>query len=138
MGQFFTNRKIINCFVDLCDELGYLVLDKKGNIPTICDPNCGSGGFLVSLVDRLNKKFPNINWKKQQKRIEGYDIAPQCIRSTKLNLLCMTGVIFDKIVQRNTMTTNLDQISYDIFCGNPPYGGDRNSGNSRTQYNDIP
>lgn len=42
LGQFFTNREIVNCFVHYCDKMGFLELDKNGNIPTICDPTCGT------------------------------------------------------------------------------------------------
>lgn len=136
LGQFFTNREIVDLVVGIIDKLGYLKLkDKK--IPTICDPTCGTGGFLFGLVNKLIKKYPDLNWNEQQKRISGYDVSPSCIRSTKLNLLCLTGVIFDNITQRNTLSSDLDLDKYDIIFGNPPYGGDRKNKDFRTKYEDA-
>lgn len=57
LGQYFTNRKIIESFLDKCEEEKILELDKDGNIPTFCDPTCGTGGFLICYVSRIMHKF---------------------------------------------------------------------------------
>lgn len=137
LGQFFTNRKIVNMVVDVIDNLGYLKLDKKNNIPTICDPTCGTGGFLFGLVNKLMKKYPKINWIEQQKNVYGYDISMSCVRSTKLNLLCLTGVLFNNISHHNSLTEKIEPDKYDIILGNPPYGGDRKNKDTRTKYDDT-
>lgn len=134
LGQYFTNRKIVELFLDMCEESKLLNLDKDGNIPTFCDPTCGTGGFLVSYVIRMMKKYPNLDWKTQQKNVYGYDISPMLITSAKLNLLVLTGVIFENLHQMDTMNNNIN-MDFDIFCGNPPYGGDDGD---NINYSDLP
>ena len=43
LGQYYTNRQVINYMIKLCDPK----MDKKGNIETIIDPTMGTGGFLT-------------------------------------------------------------------------------------------
>ncbi|MHA2197500.1 MAG: N-6 DNA methylase [Promethearchaeota archaeon] len=114
---------------------------------TICDPACGSGGFLLSAVDiifklviKLNPKRNKFEIKKQLlKNLYGYDINSDAIN---LSVLKLFRWIFDdnsenipQIVSQlktnfkslNTLTqTNLNK--FDIIIGNPPYGNilDRN------------
>ncbi|MHA2006409.1 MAG: N-6 DNA methylase [Promethearchaeota archaeon] len=108
---------------------------------TICDPACGSGGFLLSAVDiifklviKLNPKRNKFEIKKQLlKNLYGYDINSDAIN---LSVLKLFRWIFDdnsenipQIVSQlktnfkslNTLTqTNLNK--FDIIIGNPPYG----------------
>ncbi|ATZ81082.1 N-6 DNA methylase [Bodo saltans virus] len=134
LGQYFTNRKIVELFLDICEDSKLLNIDKNENIPTFCDPTCGTGGFLVSYVIRMMKKYPNLDWKKQQKNVYGYDISPMLITSAKLNLLVLTGVIFENLQRMDTMNNNIN-VDFDIFCGNPPYGGDEGD---NINYDDLP
>ena len=50
LGQFFTPRTIVNYMVDV---LGI----KEGE--TICDPCCGSGGFLISAFEHIQDLIDN-------------------------------------------------------------------------------
>lgn len=47
-GQFFTPRNIIKCMVEM--------LDPDENM-RVLDPACGSGGFLVMVLDHVRKKI---------------------------------------------------------------------------------
>ncbi|GHV15411.1 restriction endonuclease subunit M [Bacteroidia bacterium] len=47
-GQFFTPRNIIKCMVEM--------LDPEENM-RVLDPACGSGGFLVMVLDHVRKKI---------------------------------------------------------------------------------
>lgn len=47
-GQFFTPRNIIKCMVEM--------LDPNENM-RVLDPACGSGGFLVMVLDHVRKKI---------------------------------------------------------------------------------
>ncbi len=47
-GQFFTPRNIIRCMVE--------ILDPEEN-QRVLDPACGSGGFLVMVLDHVRKKI---------------------------------------------------------------------------------
>lgn len=47
-GQFFTPRNIIRCMVEMLDP------DQNTRV---LDPACGSGGFLVAVLDHVRKKM---------------------------------------------------------------------------------
>ena len=47
-GQFFTPRNIIHCMVEMLDP------DQDTRV---LDPACGSGGFLVAVLDHVRKKM---------------------------------------------------------------------------------
>ena len=108
---------------------------------TICDPACGSGGFLLSAVDtifnlvtKLNPEKIRFDIKKQLlKNLYGFDIN---IDAINLSILKLVGWIFDdngedipQIVSQlkgnfksiNSLThSNIPK--FDIILGNPPYG----------------
>ncbi|MBO9200236.1 MULTISPECIES: N-6 DNA methylase [Niastella] len=48
LGQFFTPRTIVDYMVDILDP-------KEGEL--ICDPCCGSGGFLITAFDYVRNKI---------------------------------------------------------------------------------
>ncbi|NUM32679.1 MAG: N-6 DNA methylase [Bacteroidetes bacterium] len=50
LGQFFTPRTIVNYIVDILDP-------QEGE--TICDPCCGSGGFLIRAFEYVREKIEN-------------------------------------------------------------------------------
>lgn len=56
-GQFFTPRNIIKCMVEILDP------DRNSRV---LDPACGSGGFLVVVLDHVRRKiakdmYPDLN-----------------------------------------------------------------------------
>lgn len=50
LGQFFTPRTIVNYMVDVLDI-------KEGE--TVCDPCCGSGGFLIRAFEHIQDAIDN-------------------------------------------------------------------------------
>lgn len=50
LGQFFTPRTIVNYMVDVLDI-------KEGE--TVCDPCCGSGGFLIKAFEHIQDQIDN-------------------------------------------------------------------------------
>ncbi|MBY8991816.1 MAG: N-6 DNA methylase [Candidatus Lokiarchaeota archaeon] len=108
---------------------------------TICDPACGSGGFLLSAVEiifkivtTLNPNLSKLDTKKQLlKNLYGFDIN---IDALNLSILKLLGWIYDandedmpQIVSQlrgnfkliNTLThSNIPR--FDVILGNPPYG----------------
>lgn len=50
LGQFFTPRTIVNFIIDILDP-------QEGEI--ICDPCCGSGGFLIRAFEYVREKIEN-------------------------------------------------------------------------------
>src|SRR5437763_9580750 len=51
-GQYFTPRPLIQAIVDVIRPM-------PGE--TICDPACGTGGFLLAAHDFIVKHFPNLD-----------------------------------------------------------------------------
>ena len=62
-GQYFTPRPLIQAMVDCMSP-------KPGE--TICDPACGTGGFLLAAHDYVVKHNPNLT-KTQEKGLKGRD-----------------------------------------------------------------
>ena len=50
LGQFFTPRTIVNFIIDILDP-------QEGEI--MCDPCCGSGGFLIRAFEYVREKIEN-------------------------------------------------------------------------------
>ena len=51
-GQYFTPRPLIQAMVD--------VINPKPN-ETLCDPACGTGGFIIAAHDYIVKNNPNMS-----------------------------------------------------------------------------
>lgn len=62
LGQYFTPRTIVNFIVELLDP-------KFGDL--VCDPACGSGGFLIKTFEHIKEKVLKENAQlKNDKKIE--------------------------------------------------------------------
>jgi len=59
LGQFFTPRTIVDFMVELLDP-------QEGEI--LCDPCCGSGGFLIKAFEYVREKI-ELDIKKQKEKI---------------------------------------------------------------------
>ena len=57
LGQFFTPRTIVDFMVDVLDP-------QEGEI--ICDPTCGSGGFLIKAFEYIREKIENDIQKEKE------------------------------------------------------------------------
>lgn len=73
LGQFFTPRTIVDFMTEILDP-------QEGEV--ICDPSCGSGGFLIKAFEYVREKIEaDIRSKKDSLRlsIEGndYDALPE-------------------------------------------------------------
>lgn len=117
-GEFYTPRPVTQFIVDMVNpKLG----DK------ILDPACGTGGFLISALNKLKKKVKNVeDWELLQKSLIGIEKKPLPY------LLCSTNFILhdievpqlkhDNSLQRNVRDIKADD-KVDIIVTNPPFGG---------------
>lgn len=104
------------------------------NVPTICDPACGCGSFIVSAATYLNEQY-NISYSDIfQQYIFGIDIIEHNILKTKI--LCYLLAIENKELQEinfnlyNSNSLSFDWkslfrekeiVGFDLVIGNPPY-----------------
>jgi type I restriction enzyme M protein len=120
-GQFRTPRHIIEFIVD--------IIDPKKN-ETILDPACGTAGFLISAYkhildankkERLGDKLTPDERKRLAVNIHGYDISPDMVRLSLVNLY-LHGFANPRIEEYDTLTSEEKWNEYaDIILANPPF-----------------
>lgn len=120
-GQFRTPRHIIRMMVDMMaprpDEL-------------VCDPACGTSGFLVAVSDYLkqNRKqevfFDRKNAEHYMNRMfHGYDMDRTMLRIGAMNMMTH-GVDNPTIEYRDSLSDqNPDRDAYSLILANPPFKG---------------
>ncbi len=75
LGQFFTPRTIVDFMVSLLDP-------EEGEI--ICDPCCGSGGFLIKAFEYVREKIENnIQEVKEQIKAQMFDESYESLSEKK-------------------------------------------------------
>jgi len=102
IGQYFTNRQIIKFMIQLCNPK----LKANGEIETILDPSCGSGGFLALSYKYLNDNNSNINWDINKKNIFGFDTSSLFTNLSAFNLFIESGKIFIDAIKVNDTLCN--------------------------------
>ncbi len=120
-GQFRTPRHIIRMMVEL--------LDPKPD-DTICDPACGTSGFLVSAGEYLKEKYHDEIFYNREKKdhynnhmFYGYDMDRTMLRVGAMNMMTH-GVDNPNIDYRDSLSDqNTDTGKYSIILANPPFKG---------------
>ena len=120
-GQFRTPRHIIRMMVELMDPK-----------PTdfICDPACGTSGFLVTSGDYLKEKYKKEVLLDKQNRshfmnemFHGYDMDRTMLRIGAMNMMTH-GVDNPFIEYRDSLSDqNPDKDMYTLILANPPFKG---------------
>lgn len=126
LGQYYTNRLVIEFMIKLCD----IKMNKKGEIETIIDPTMGTGGFLTMAVKYLNDKYKNkIDWATNKNRVYGFDIDENVKNMALLNMLLECGEMCEETFIKNDTLYNdfklkngeiLEKV--DIILANEPMG----------------
>jgi type I restriction enzyme M protein len=120
-GQYFTPRPVIDAIV-AC------VQPRVGEV--ICDPACGTAGFLLSAHDFLRKNNPSL--KPAQRRhlsneaIRGVELVREVARLAAMNLLLhgvgdATGLSNLPISCEDSLA-NPFRPKVDVVLTNPPFG----------------
>ena len=120
-GQYFTPRPLIRAIVDVM---------RPAPGETICDPACGTGGFLLAAHDYIANHNPNLD--SDQKRhlrmdaLRGVDIVDGVVRLCAMNLLLHgvgpTGTESDPPVDKNDSLNATPSTQFDLVLTNPPFG----------------
>ena len=120
-GQFRTPRHIIRMMVELM---------QPGPEDVICDPACGTSGFLVSAGEYLKENYKEeIFFNKQKKdhymnhMFHGYDMDRTMLRIGAMNM--MTHGVENPIIEyRDSLSDqNPDREKYTLILANPPFKG---------------
>lgn len=116
-GQFRTPRHIIDFIVEVVDP-------KKDE--SILDPACGTAGFLISAfkhIIKVNKEKP-LNPEERKKLMDsivGYDISPDMVRLSKVNMY-LHGFPTPHIYEYDTLSyEDRWEETYDVIMANPPF-----------------
>jgi len=123
LGQFFTPRTIVDFIVDVLDP-------QEGEI--ICDPCCGSGGFLIKAFEYVRAKIENeIHQAKEKIKATYYDAAYEKLSDKKKAEVDETvNDLFHKLnaeLDINNPKSRIRILSYDCI-----FGTDANPRMSRT------
>lgn len=119
-GQYFTPRALIDAIVDC-------VQPRPGEV--ICDPACGTGGFLLSSHDYLAKHYSLDKSQKHHLRydaLRGIELVDGVTRLCAMNLyLHGIGPYDDAIappVETDDALRNEPSSHFDVVVTNPPFG----------------
>ena len=120
-GQFRTPRHIIRMMVEL--------MDPKAD-EVICDPACGTSGFLVTAGEYLKEKRKQEIFFDRQKKdhymnhmFYGYDMDRTMLRIGAMNMMTH-GIDNPFIEYRDSLSDqNPDKDKYSLILANPPFKG---------------
>jgi type I restriction enzyme M protein len=117
-GQYFTPRSLIQAIVDV-------IAPKPGE--TICDPACGTGGFLLAAHDyvvRHNAHLTKPQLRKLKEEIfKGWELVQATARLCAMNML-LHGIgsqDFEPIVVADSLAADPGD-RFDLVLTNPPFG----------------
>lgn len=120
-GQFRTPRHIIDLMVSM-------TAPKPGD--EICDPACGTAGFLVSASEYVRNTHGDALLDETQRRhfhnsmFHGYDFDNVMLRIGSMNML-MHGIEAPDIRYRDSLSEGAaaDAEKYTLILANPPFAG---------------
>lgn len=120
-GQFRTPRNIIRMIVEM--------MDPQPN-ETICDPACGTSGFLVISGEYLKEKYKKevlMNGKNKEhfmnSMFHGFDMDRTMLRIGAMNMMTH-GIENPCIEYRDSLSDqNPDRDKYSMILANPPFKG---------------
>lgn len=142
-GQFRTPRHIIQMMVELVNpRLG----------ESICDPACGTGGFLLGAYQHIitqytseERRFTDENgfikgtfgdkltneklWKQlKENTFHGYDFDNTMVRIGLMNLM-LHGITHPDIDLKDTLSKKyIEDNKFDVILANPPFKGSIDKG----------
>lgn len=118
-GQFRTPKHIRDMMVALIDP---------NPDDTICDPACGTAGFLISSAEHIRSKYGERMTDDQWERFNsttfsGFDTDNTMLRISAMNLM-LHGITHPDIDYKNSVSEKNDIDSeYTVCLANPPFKG---------------
>ena len=119
-GQYFTPRPLIDAIVQCVNP-------RLGEI--ICDPACGTAGFLLAAHDYLKRSNPKMTRQKRMqlatKSIRGVELVEEVARLATMNLLLhgVGGNAEDELpISCKDSLKDPPEKRVDVVLTNPPFG----------------
>ncbi|MEV0215382.1 class I SAM-dependent DNA methyltransferase [Micromonospora sp. NPDC050695] len=120
-GQFRTPRHIIRLMVEMV---------APGPDDTICDPACGSAGFLMEASEYVRREHaylfhePKRNEHFHHRMFHGFDFDSTMLRVGSMNML-LHGVENPVIEYRDSLAQSVadEAEKYSVILANPPFAG---------------
>ncbi|CAA6800707.1 MAG: Type I restriction-modification system, DNA-methyltransferase subunit M (EC [uncultured Sulfurovum sp.] len=123
LGQFFTPRTVVDFMNDILDP-------KEGEV--ICDPCCGSGGFLIKSFEYVRSQIEeDVHQEKKKIKQNFYDESYEKVNDKeKAKIYERVNQLFAKLnneLNKDIENSRLRSLSYDCI-----FGTDANPRMSRT------
>jgi type I restriction enzyme M protein len=120
-GQFRTPRHIIRMMVDMT---------QPSKTETICDPSCGTAGFLVSTSEYLHEKQEKWFFERDfeqhyhNKMFTGIELDPSMLRIGAMNVQ-LHGIEHPTLLHRDALSMENEDIrdQFSLILANPPFKG---------------
>jgi type I restriction enzyme M protein len=121
-GQYFTPRALIEAIVDVTRP-------QPGEV--ICDPACGTGGFLLAAHNYIEDHNPHLDRAQKKhlryKALRGFELVPNVARLCAMNLLLhgigpANGEEQELPVKTTDSLETLKDVAFDVVLTNPPFG----------------
>ncbi|HEX9944085.1 MAG TPA: class I SAM-dependent DNA methyltransferase [Thermoanaerobaculia bacterium] len=119
-GQYFTPRPLIEAIVECVDP-------KPSEV--ICDPACGTAGFLLAAHQHVRSRNPRLTSRQQThlatKAIRGVELVEEVARLATMNLLLhgVHGVDEDEFpITCADSLKEPPKYKVDVVLTNPPFG----------------
>ena len=114
-GQYFTPRPLIQAMVDC-------IMPKIGE--TVCDPACGTGGFLLAAYDCMKQQSQDKDKRDflNNKALHGVDNTPLVVTLASMNLY-LHGIGTDRSPIACEDSLEKEPVTLvDVILANPPFG----------------
>lgn len=140
LGQYFTPRPLVQVMAELIGRDKIVQSSMAGSSPKVLDPACGTGGFLVYLMQdaltQLEKQFKNrkitkstydsLAQKIMQDTFFGSDANDGVACSAKMNMI-IAGDGHSNIQAEDSLSLTaknwaIHSSDYDLIMTNPPFG----------------
>lgn len=156
LGQYFTPRQLVELMATLVGREKIINSVLASSPIKVYDPACGTGGFLVFLMQenfrlldkRLQDKqitqatFNSIKKKLTQDVFYGSDANEGVACAAKMNMIIMgdghSNIQREDSLARSAMNWSLDSPDCDIILTNPPFGTSESESLSARDLADYP
>jgi type I restriction enzyme M protein len=140
LGQYFTPRPVVRLMSVIVGRDKIYNSVRSGSSTKVLDPACGTGGFLVYLMqDALHRAGIDL-WKKKLTKKAHDEIARRLMRETffgsdanegvacaaKMNMIIagdgQTNIQAENSLASDSVVWSTDQADCDLVMTNPPFG----------------